>query len=330
MIKKNLLVSLADDNYIEEAKQLFSSAYWNGGWNGDYMLLAHEIPDEKLKWFREKGIFVKKCRAFHNKPIEGWPVTVLSKLYLFTPYFKKWKNIVYLDADITVRASLEELTKVNGFAAAGGWGHLSKLFMTLHYLKIKKINLNLFSELKRDYILESASFKSGLMALNTDVIKKDTFPKLRKLFNSYNEIIYGDEAILNLYFYRKWTRLPNVYNVDVRYSPANLEKIKSKKIQGITLHLGKVYSKNYFYEEWKNSLRRAELIDLKRISLPSKKFTEDEIRYNQKLLEQRTFSMKNLVSSAEFSADRLLGLCGLFLKYNHPKLYLQLKAFWKK
>ena len=47
-MKKNLLVTLADENYIDRAKQLFSSVYFNAGWKGDYMLLAHEIPEEKL------------------------------------------------------------------------------------------------------------------------------------------------------------------------------------------------------------------------------------------------------------------------------------------
>jgi hypothetical protein len=42
MIGKKLLVTLADEKYIDQAKQLFSSAYWNGGWDGDFMLLSYE------------------------------------------------------------------------------------------------------------------------------------------------------------------------------------------------------------------------------------------------------------------------------------------------
>ena len=52
--KKDLLVTLADRNYINQVKQLFSSVYWNAGWKGDYMLLTHEIPEKDLKWFRTK------------------------------------------------------------------------------------------------------------------------------------------------------------------------------------------------------------------------------------------------------------------------------------
>ena len=32
--KKNLLVTLADNNYIDQAKQVFSSVYFNAGWSG--------------------------------------------------------------------------------------------------------------------------------------------------------------------------------------------------------------------------------------------------------------------------------------------------------
>jgi hypothetical protein len=49
----NLLVAIADANHIDQAKQLFSSVYFNAGWKGDYMLMAHEIPEKELLWFRD-------------------------------------------------------------------------------------------------------------------------------------------------------------------------------------------------------------------------------------------------------------------------------------
>src|SRR3989344_202987 len=113
----SVLVTLADEGFVDQAKQLFSGVYWNAGWRGDYLLLAHGIPERKLQWFRDKGILIRKCRPLYKKRI-GWaPVNHTSKFYLFTPYFKKWKQVVFLDADIIVRASLDELTKVRGFHA---------------------------------------------------------------------------------------------------------------------------------------------------------------------------------------------------------------------
>jgi len=98
-------VTLADKNYVKQAKQLFSSAYWNAGWKGDYMLLSHKVPEKELKWFRKKGILVKKCELFDKKDFEYWPPTILIKFYLFSTEFKKWKNVIFLDADIFVSFS---------------------------------------------------------------------------------------------------------------------------------------------------------------------------------------------------------------------------------
>ena len=82
MTKENLLVTLADKNYIDQAKQLFSSVYWNAGWKGDYMLLAHEIPEKDLKWFRNKGILIKKCKPLYDKNIGKGLIDYLYMLLL--------------------------------------------------------------------------------------------------------------------------------------------------------------------------------------------------------------------------------------------------------
>ena len=64
-MKKNLLVTLADKNYLDAAKQLFSSVYFNSGWNGDYMLLSYDIPKKELQWFRDRGIIVRKRKSYN-------------------------------------------------------------------------------------------------------------------------------------------------------------------------------------------------------------------------------------------------------------------------
>ena len=103
---QNLLVTLADKNYILQAKQLFSSVYHNAGWKGDYMLLACEIPEDELTWFKEKGILIKYCKPL----LDDTRSIGSAKFYLFTKEFKEWDKIIYLDSDIIVRASLDELT----------------------------------------------------------------------------------------------------------------------------------------------------------------------------------------------------------------------------
>lgn len=85
------------------------------------MLLAYQIPEKELRWFKEKGILVKQCKPFHTerakakRPFNARISTL--KFFLFTSEFKKWQNIIYLDSDIIVRAPLDALTKIKGFAA---------------------------------------------------------------------------------------------------------------------------------------------------------------------------------------------------------------------
>jgi hypothetical protein len=141
-MKENLLVTLADSMFVQQAKQLFSSVYWNAGWKGDYMLLAHEIPEKELKWFSNKGILIKRCKLLHDQPtsIRCNPVA-LDKFYLFTPEFRKWKNIVFLDADMIVKSSLEGLTKIKGFGAVSATVDMAGQFIP---------ETDIFPEIKRN------------------------------------------------------------------------------------------------------------------------------------------------------------------------------------
>jgi lipopolysaccharide biosynthesis glycosyltransferase len=213
-MKKNLLATLADKNYIDQAKQLFSSVYWNAGWKGDYMLLAHEIPEKDLKWFRDKGILVKKCKPIAELNFGKWPSTVCSKFYLFTPYSKKWKNIVFLDADIIVRGSLERLTKIKGFAAVKGYRRLCNLFkkpMESYFLNLSET----YKKLQRNYNLNKQNtFNTGVFAFSTRIISAGSFDRLKSLYQSYGAISNSaEEAILNLLFYDEDIEFfPSVYN----------------------------------------------------------------------------------------------------------------------
>jgi lipopolysaccharide biosynthesis glycosyltransferase len=333
-MKKDLLVTLADKNYMDQAKQLFSSVYWNAGWRGDYMLLAHEIPDEKLKWFRDKGILIKKCSPICDKKLLDWSTATWSKFYLFTPEFKKWKNIIFLDAAIIVRASLDELTKINGFAARYG-AKLGKEFIKPRFMskntKFKAINIELFDELRKNYNLKEQGFNAGVMVFNTDVLKDETFAELKRLTKLYGKIRrFRDQPILNLFFYKKFTPLPYVYNCNIDYS-IYVRCIKPEKIKGIILHFidrNKPWlPKNPFYKEWKNNLCKAELIDLNKIPPPRERWTEEDIKkYCQYLgKRRRKYIILKYVIWVNLIIGRAIGVVGIFLKHNFPKLYYKIK-----
>jgi len=329
-MKKNLLVVMGK---MEQAKQVFSSVYWNAGWKGDYMFLAHEseIPEKQLKWFRERGILVKKCKLIPNSEklkIGKWLPVVFDVFYLFQPEFKKWKNLVFLEQDLIVKGSLEELTRAKGFAAVQGYPKLSELFLKSAQIRLAKVDKRIYNRLKKNYDLNVPSFNIGVMAFNTSIIKKDTFSKLKELLNSYIDVsAAGAEGTLNLYFYRNWEKLPFIYNLDP-YPLINIKKFRKEDIKALVFHFheNKPWNtKNYFYKEWKNNLEKAELIDLKKIQVPARTLDAEEIKYYQRIVGKESFSIKASVLSIRDSADRAVGLFGTFLKSYHPKLYYQLK-----
>ena len=267
-LKRDLIITLADKKYLTAAKQLFSSVYHKASWDGDYMLLARNIPEKDLKFFRDKGIFIKKCKGLYNKKIGKSKIGPygLCKFYMFSMDFKHWKNIVYLDADTMVRSSLKALTGIKGFAAVKSVLLLKDQFAGINNINESKSKL--YRELEHEMRMLGPSFNSGVMSFNTDIIKKETFKELVDLFFKYKEIqLYADQPTLNLYFSNRWTNLPMIYNLRP-YRVIDQTWIKADKLKAIVLHTktGIIEYKgpNYFYDEWMENLVKFEKIDLSR------------------------------------------------------------------
>lgn len=290
-MKKNLLVTLATKDYIPLAKQLFSSVYFNAGWKGDYMLLACQIHEKDLKWFRMKGILVKKYKPFYTQAVKNQysfnaRVGTL-KFFLFTPEFKKWKNIIYLDADIIVRGSLEKLSNIKGFAAVpDSAGPLRNQF-----LSEREENKFIFAELKKNYDLNKPSFNSGVMAFSTKTIKKNMLIRIKALLKKYERIrITSDQISFNLLFYKKWRRLPFVYNL-LLFALKTVKKnnLKNTGVKTIVLHFAKslkdildIKKKKLLYKEWRRNLYKAEVINLEEVLPPKNIWTAQKIKRLEK------------------------------------------------
>ena len=245
-----------------------------------------------------------------------WPTTVLSKLYLFTTEFKKWDQVVFLDADIIVRASLEDLTNINGFAAHEE-GPLSVRLDRTHPL---------LKTLKKKYDIKSKALCGSIFAFSTDIIKKNTFSELKNLLKRYEPLIRNDESILNLFFYKNYQKIPESFNVGINYLP----DVKPRDIKGIIIHFAMSlkrsekpwFPESYFYKEWKNNLEKAELIDIDKILPPHKIWTKKEIMRYSLFLRMEGFKNKLLDK-----IDRYIGLIGIVLKKISPKLYNLLKDY---
>ena len=291
--KKNaVLVTLADKTYIEHAKQLFSSAYWEGGWTGDYLLLAHEIPEKDLAWFRKKGILVRKCSTMRLTK-QRHSVPAMSKLYLFDDYFRAWKKVIYLDVDILVRRDITPLAATRGFRAVQD---VETLVTNLRVPEDAK-DMKLYNELKKKFV-GRPYFNSGVMAFDTSAVPKNAFQLARHLHKRYmnvvwgdnlalakgidnnsNPIILGDQAILNIVFYEKWKPLPAAFNIYLGRLIAEgimFRRVKlslDKEILKPIIHCCSGHYKPWdkrcvFHEEWKVNMKKAESMNIKKSMSP--------------------------------------------------------------
>jgi len=215
------IVTLANASWIAQAKQLFSSVYWNAGWQGDYVLLTdYSCTPAELSWFTDRGIIVKQTDQLQNESVGSLqrPPFLLNKLYIFTPYFKRWEKIIYLDADVVVLGSLDVLLNVMGFGAVRRANFFLDEAATLRSQFRPKVNVNKLSSITGiRYDFSSPSFNSGVLVFATSLIDETLFARLLSFFEkskSFYRMV--DQPLLNLFFYGRWQALPTAYNVLVR------------------------------------------------------------------------------------------------------------------
>ncbi len=329
--KRDIIVFLADSNYVEQAKQLFSSIYWKAGWKGDYMLLSHQISDNELKWFRDKGVLIRECIPLFDKTIgKNYSPIVLDKLYLFKTEFKKWNNVVFLDSDIIVRGSLERLTKINGFASVKSFLKLRGEFF---------VDSDLISDLSISFNLNKRAFCTGIMAFSTNIINDNTFDEIINLFKKYERaFLFGEEGVLNLYFYKKWKEIPNVFGLD--FTPIAHLKIKPDDIHAVVLHFIRFEDKkwckpwnpeNPFFTEWTDNLQKFDLVNLG-IVQRVKSWDVLKVYYYSLLYDfyihynYRSRTDFNVFSVLLSFTDRLIGRIGMIVNKISPNLYNKLKG----
>lgn len=287
-----VLATLADRNYIEPAKQLFASAYFNAGWRGDYLLLAHDIPEDELRWFTERGILVHRCAPIYDGPRGGRPSVYTSKFYLFTDYFRRWRTVVFTDADATIRASLDELCGLDGFWSirdVSRW--LVTQVVTTASVRTRGLSRprvrRLIGEVRRRRSLASPAFCAGFFAFSTDLIEDDTFARLNAMMERYHSVSeHGDQLTFNLFFGDRWQRLPPVYNIQVM-GDENQWSLPARDLEAIVVHYITERKpwviESSFSTEWRRNYSRADAIDLLRIP-PGNRWPRERIReYSQHL-----------------------------------------------
>ncbi len=320
---KNLIVTLADNNYADTAKQLFSSLYFNSGWEGDYLLITDDgLKAETKAWFEEKGIIVYSPPLIETDSFKyqerKFPPLLLSEFYLFTDYFKKWDKIIFLDSDIIVTASLNPLLNLTGFNAL----KIANFCLRNEFSQDKQLLEK--TQLTKNYNLSAPAFNSGVFVFDTSIIKPDTLDTLIALYRRYKTIgLYGDEPILNLYFYQNWSEIPVSYNLDPNYI-REYYGLKPEQNVAAVIHCG--WSKkpwdeaSPYYPLWLENLKKADKIDLSNRLSATKEISAEEIKKFNRRLKRNHWPRRIYLL-----LDRQIGRLGKIINKYFPKLYKLIK-----
>lgn len=302
--KKNLIVTIADDKYIDYSKQLFSSILKNSNWKGDLMLLTTKIDLKTKKLFESKGILVKKV----NYPIiKEWvkttnskthPQTISLKFELFDTYFKNWNKIIYLDTDIIVKTNINDLLKTKKFSAVEHNYSETIKDELIHNSKSSEEN-NKYLKFSKKINLSKQTLNSGVFCINTKIITSDLKSKIIKTYKKYAKISkFSEQTILSIFFYDIWEKKPFTYNLAPIFLKSKYN-IKKSKIHGNIIHFmgsGKYDNpwnkKNPYYKEWKKNYDDFDTISSNRMTKKIQISNNDDLKI--KLMNIKILILKKM------------------------------------
>jgi len=196
--KNKVLVQVCDKNYLAHAKYLFANAKKHGKWDGDYCLIANDIPPKDLKTFKKAGIKIFHIEKSH---------TYYSKLNVFNKYFKKWDYVLYMDQDIVIfnNIATEKPPETDTLIAdIDGPFQIQQYFG--HGWPPERWGAAIADLLPKYPFIQNLGYNAGFFYFNTSLIKSDTLINLNKLKDEIMPInthsgIGSDQPIINLYFY---------------------------------------------------------------------------------------------------------------------------------
>ena len=260
-----VLVTAADGAYLDQARQLFSSSFFNGNWRHSALLLTNEISKEDRLWFESHGIGVKTLELpipeadWHNRK---FPPIIAIRYHLFGPEFSEWSSVVYLDADVIVMGDLSELITHTGFRAVEDPGipPCANFAGTDAFRRAHD-----FVEIDGS---REKCFNSGVFSFHTDVCDERLLNRLITLtVAGLPDLTYPDQAILNTLFCGRWRRMPLRLNF---LPPGRVLRgllTNPKYSMGLVLHFmgpHKPWASGHPYNRaWNDSLKKAS--DLPRV-----------------------------------------------------------------
>lgn len=207
-MRDSVLVLVCNDSYLPFAKKLFANALEAGRWPGDLLLITNDAAVQPFT-VGSRRVQIKQVSTVEHFDV-SWSLynsVVWNKLNLFEPDMKQWEHIVYLDCDITVQGDITSLREVTAFSAVPYRAYrLNALFLNR--------DTDLFRDLAARYDLDVVPLNTGVMAFPSSIITPRMFTDMVALYTRYKHVMYSDDEVINLYFYKNWKKLNATYSFD--------------------------------------------------------------------------------------------------------------------
>ena len=208
-MSENVIVILADQAYLPHAKSLMVNCRRQGNWQGDLCLLTAGDWDTSELRLQSRGISVL--------PSPDAQFTHITKFWIFTHYFRKWKRLLYLDCDCIVQGDLNQAfddmaaklpailcdggMEPEGGTVLGNWEHFDRLAGPG-----PESHPELYERMKARYsCMDKLVFTMDACFFAPDAIPPRTVDELQAVAEEFKEAnLFGtDQAVVNLVLYDK-------------------------------------------------------------------------------------------------------------------------------
>jgi hypothetical protein len=204
------------DKFFDTCKTLIDVGEYNGS---IVLIVGNDINVDALN----KHMFFKKNKQILVKHFEdivfskeiiskidksntqcgkfGYKLFQYHKYHLFTPFFKQWRYVFYIDCGAKIYNNIQPILQT---ATPDTLLAHSDAFPTYQWKLSCQFLEKIDFDLDRDY------FQSTIMLFDTSIIEDDTFQQLYELTEKYPVSTTNDQGILNLYFNcikKKWKQI---------------------------------------------------------------------------------------------------------------------------
>jgi hypothetical protein len=216
-----VFVTLTDSGYFGKAKRTIQETRGRGCWAGDIVLItvnfiAAEVDAEFLRKYRVQEFPVKHIHtdglvaALRANPIKAMPdgrhfgkLTQWDKIYSFSPFFRRWRRVAFLDAGLRVLDSVQPLLDLQwegSFLAPDD----SEPFDNGNRFRCQldlDANPTVLTELLTEYpqsILDEKYFLNCMYIYDTAILDKIRPADMEAAMNAYPISLCNEMGIMNL------------------------------------------------------------------------------------------------------------------------------------